>query len=264
MSKITINDIINYKNKKFITCLTAYSVSIAKIIDNHVDIILIGDSVGTAIYGMKNTQSVSLEMMKAHGKAVCSNSKKSFTIVDMPYGTYKNENLALKNAKEIINYTRCDSVKLEIDEENIHIVKYLTKNNINVVTHIGVTPQKYSNFNKIKAIGKNLKEEKKIIKLAKKLEEANSCLIVLECIYSNIAKKITDMLSIPTIGIGSSSNCDGQVMVINDLLETDSTLRRLKFIKSYTNLSKSIEDSVKKYCNEVINKKFPLKKHSYF
>ena len=133
-----------------------------------------------------------------------------------------------------------------------------------LLSHIGVTPQKYSNFNKIKAIGKNLKEEKQIIKLAKKLEEANSCLIVLECIYSNIAKKITDMLSIPTIGIGSSSNCDGQVLVINDLLETDSTLRRLKFIKSYTNLSKSIEDSVKKYCNEVINKKFPLKKHSYF
>jgi 3-methyl-2-oxobutanoate hydroxymethyltransferase len=263
MPRLSIKSLHLQKNKKKISCLTAYTSSIAKIIDQYVDIVLIGDSLGTAIYGMKNTQSVTLEMMKMHGKAVYDSSNKAFTIVDMPYGTYATKHKALKNAHELLRYTKCQSVKLETDKKTIEIVKYLVKNNIKVVSHIGVNPQKYKNFDTIRSVGKNIKEQEDLYSLAKKLEEAGSCLMILECIKSDLAKKITNILSIPTIGIGASINCDGQVLVINDLLCTDALLKKPRFIKAYAKLNIIIKNAVKKYCEEVINKKFPLKKNSY-
>jgi len=263
MQRRSVKSIQSQKNKKKITCLTASTSSIAKIIDQYVDIILVGDSLGTVIYGMQNTQSVTLEMMKVHGRAVFQSSKKAFTIIDMPYGTYKNKQQALINARKLLNYSKCQSVKLESDGSNVHIIRHLTNNKIKVVSHIGVTPQKYKDFNKIRSVGKNIDEKEKIFKLAKKLEKANSALIVLECIKASLAKKITTDLSIPTIGIGSSINCDGQVLVINDMLNTDITFKKPRFVKSYTKLGSIIEKSVKKYCVDVINKKFPLKKHTY-
>ena len=255
MPQLNISDIQKYKNKKKITCLTAYSSSIAKIIDKFVDIILIGDSVGTAIYGMKNTQSVTLEMMKIHGKAVCDSTNKAFTVIDMPYGTYTTKQKALKNARELLYYTKCQSVKLETDEKTIDIVKYLIKNNIKVISHIGINPQKYKNFNTIKSVGKNKKEQEELFSLAKELEKTGSCFIVLECIKANSAKKITSALTIPTIGIGASIDCD--------LLCIDASLKKPRFVKSYVKLNTIIENAVKKYCGDVINKKFPLKKHTY-
>ena len=263
MSRILIKSIQQQKNIKKIKCLTAYTASIAKIIDKHVDIILIGDSLGTVIYGMKNTQKVTLDMMKVHGLAVTNSSKKAFTIIDMPFGTYKNKKQALRNCYKLLNYTKCQAVKLETDEKTIEIVKHLTENKIKVVSHIGVTPQKYKNFATIRSVGKNTKEKEKAYALAQELEKANSCLIVLECINADLAKKITAHLTIPTIGIGSSSDCDGQVLVINDLLCTDPSLKKPRFIKSYTKLNTIIENAVKKYCLDVINKKFPLKKNTY-
>ena len=263
MPRISIKNLQLKKNKTKITCLTAYTSSVAKIIDKYVDIILVGDSLGTVIYGMKNTQSVTLEMMKAHGKAVYNSSNKAFTVVDMPYGTYTNKKQALNNARELLHYTKCQSVKLETDESTVVIVKHLTKNKIKVVSHIGITPQKYKNFNTIRYVGKNFKEEKKIFILAQKLERANSCLIVLECIQANLAKKITGNLTIPTIGIGASVDCDGQILVINDILNTDDSFKKPRFVKLYTNLNSIIEKAVKKYSYEVINKKFPLKKNTY-
>ena len=263
MPRINLKYIHQQKNLKPITCLTAYTSSIAKICDNHVDIILIGDSLGTAIYGMNNTQSVTLDMMKIHGKAVCKASKKAFTIVDMPYDTYNNKKQALTNARTLLNYTRCQSVKLETDESTVKIVKHLTKNKIKVVSHIGVTPQQYKNFNNIRSIGQNKEEQENLLTLAKKLEKAGSCMIVLECMKVYAAKKITRALSIPTIGIGASVYCDGQVLVINDLLCTDASLKKPRFIKSYVKLNSIIENAIKKYCKEVIDKKFPLKKNYY-
>ena len=121
---------------------------------------------------MKNTRSVNLEMMKNHGKAVVSNAKKSMTIIDMPYKTYRNKKEALKNALDILTYTKADFIKIETDHKNVAIVKYLTENKIKVVSHIGITPQKFSDFSKIKSVGKNLNESNHLIKLAKKLEDA--------------------------------------------------------------------------------------------
>ncbi len=263
MSKINYNELLLKKNKTPITCLTAYSKQHANILDGRVDLILIGDSLGTTLYGMKNTRFVNLEMMKNHGKAVVSNTKKSLTIVDLPYKTYINKKEALKHANEIIAFTKTDFIKIETDIKNFQIVSHLTKNNINVVSHIGVNPQKFSDFSKIKSVGKNNDESKRLISLAKKLEKAGSKLIVLECINLETSKKITEELSIPTIGIGSSKFCDGQVLVIDDILNSNHNTKKPRFIKSYTNIDKQLIKAVNNFTNEVKNKKFPTKKYSY-
>ena len=264
MNKLKYEKLLKQKKIKPITCLTAYTISIAKILDGKVDLILVGDSLGTVLYGMKNTRQTTLQMMKEHGKAVVNNVKKSATIIDMPYNSYQNKKQALKNAKEIIKYTKVDLIKLETDEKKIKIVKHLTKNKINVVSHIGVTPQKYSNFNKIKIVGKNNKESQSLITLAKNLEKAGSKFIVLECMKQSVAKKITNLLKIPTIGIGASKYCDGQVLVINDLLNLNSEQKKPKFVKKYINLEKIISTAVKKFTTDVLKKRYPSKKYSYF
>tara|TARA_Y100001970_G_C14235563_1_gene861574 strand:- start:1853 stop:2644 length:792 start_codon:yes stop_codon:yes gene_type:complete len=263
MSRKSITAIQKIKKFGKITCLTAYTSSIAKIVDKHVDIILVGDSLGTALYGMKNTQEVTLGMMMNHGRAVFNSSQQAFTIIDMPYQTYKNKREALINAKKLLKFTRCQSVKIETDKNNVHIVKHLKNNNINVVSHIGITPQKHKNFSKIRSVGNTVLEIQKICKLAVDLEKAGSSLIILECIKANVAKEITKLLSIPTIGIGASVNCDGQVLVINDILETNKSVRKPRFVKNYSKLNVEIENAVKKYCYEVKMKKFPTKKNSY-
>ncbi len=263
MGRITIKEIQRLKEKRKITCLTAYTSSISKIVDKYVDIILVGDSVGTSIYGMKNTQKVTLNMMMNHGRTVYDSSKNAFTIVDMPYQTYRNKKEALANARKLLKYTKCQSVKIETDKNNVGIVNHLKKNNINVVSHIGVTPQKFKNFNKIRAVGSLESEKLKICKLAVDLEEAGTSLIILECIKKDLAKEITKILKIPTIGIGSAVNCDGQVLVINDVLATDKSVKKLRFVKNYCKLDAIIEKAVKRYCYEVKTKKFPKKKNSY-
>ncbi len=263
MSKINYKKLMLKKSIEPITCLTAYSKTHAKILDGRVDLILVGDSLGTTLYGMKNTRSVNIEIMKNHGKAVVSNTKNSMTIIDMPYNSYKNKKQALKNARDILSFTKANFIKIETDKKNIGIVEHLTKNKIGVISHIGVTPQKFSDFSKIKSVGKNIKDSNKLLNLAKQLEEAGSKLIVLECIALDTAKKITKDLLIPTIGIGSSKYCDGQVLVIDDVLNLHSSNKKPKFIKNFTNIEKEIIKAVKIFTREVKNKKFPSKKFSY-
>ncbi len=263
MTKINYQNLLLKKKLEPLTCLTAYSKSQAKILDGRVDLILIGDSLGTTLYGMKNTRSVTLQMMKNHGKAVVSNTKNSMTIIDMPYNTYNNKKKALKNSLDLLKYTKADFLKIETDNKNIDIVEYLTKNKIKVISHIGVTPQKFSDFKKIRSVGKNIKDTKNLLSLAKKLEGAGSKFIILECIGTNASKKITNSLSIPTIGIGASKYCDGQVLVIDDILNLDSKSKKPKFIKTYTNIEKNIINAVNSFSKDVRNRKFPSKKYSY-
>ncbi len=263
MSKINYKTILLKKNKEPISCLTAYSKPLACILDGRVDIILVGDSLGTTLYGMKNTRSVNLKMMMNHGKAVVSNTKTSMTIIDMPYKTYRNKKEALKNALDILSYTKADFIKIETDSKNIDIVRHLSNNKIKIVAHIGVTPQKFSDFSKIRSVGKNLNEIENLVNLAKKLENAGAKLIVLECMGMKASKKITNILKIPTIGIGASKYCDGQVLVIDDILNLNSNTNKPKFIKTYTNIEKNIIRAVKNFTKEVKNKKFPSKKQSY-
>ena len=251
-------NLISKKNKSKIVCLTAYSKNIALILDKHCDMVLVGDSLGSVLYNYKSTRSVKLDTMIEHSKSVRMGIKKSLMIVDMPYNTYRNNYEALKNAKKIISKTKCDAVKLEGADKVVNIINHLVKNNIQVQGHLGVLPQSAKNF---RFKGKKLSERNKILNDAKLLEKAGVFSIVLECIESSLAKTITQELKIPTIGIGASSYCDGQVLVTDDLIGLNPI--KVRFVKKYTNITKHINSAIIKFKNEVKKKKFPKKKHSY-
>ena len=251
-------EILKKKNRSKIVCLTAYSKNIAKIIDNHCDIVLVGDSLGSVLYNFKSTRNVTLDMMIEHSKSVKMGIKKSLMVVDMPYNTYRNSSEALKNAKKIVAKTKCDAVKLEGGIKIYDVIKTLIKNKIKVMGHLGVLPQSAKNF---KVKGKKIIERKKLLKDAKLLEELGVFSIVLECVESALAREITNTVNIPTIGIGASVNCDGQVLVTDDLIGLNPM--NVRFVKKYTNITKKINSAIIKFKNDVKSKKFPKKKHSY-
>ena len=246
------------KNKSKIVCLTAYSKNIASIIDKHCDIILVGDSLGSVLYNFSSTKKVTLDMMIEHSKSVRMGVKKALMVVDMPHNTYRNPKEALRNAKKIIFKTKCDAVKIEGGKKVFQIVKTLIKSKIPVMGHLGVLPQSAKNY---KFKGKDLHERKIILKDAQLLTEAGVFSIVLECVESSLAKKISKTINIPTIGIGGSVHCDGQVLVTDDLIGLNKISAR--FIKRYSNIEKNINDAVLKYKKDVVKSKFPTKKHSY-
>ena len=196
--------------------------------------------------------------MIEHSKSVRMGIKKSLMIVDMPHNTYRNSNEALKNAKLIMKKTKCDGVKLEGGKKIINSVKTLIKNNIPVMGHIGVLPQSDKTF---KFKGKKKSEKENIIRDVKLLEEVGVFSIVLECIETSLAKQVTKSISVPTIGIGASNNCDGQILVFDDLIGLNPI--NVRFVKKYTNIKKEISKAVSKYSSEVKARKFPSKKYSY-
>ena len=254
-----IKKIIKKKNKSKIVCLTAYSKNIAEEVDKHVDIVLVGDSLGSVLYNYSTTRKVTLTEMINHSKSVRLGVKKSLMVVDMPYKTYDTTASALKNAKKVLKKTNCDAVKLEGGRKVIKQIKSLIKNKIPVMGHLGLLPQSVKG--KFKSKGKNDKEIKQLINDAHLLEKNGVFAIVLECVKTPIAKKITQNLNIPTIGIGSSVHCDGQVLVTDDLLGLNQT--KIKFVKKFLNIKKYINAGLKRYASEVRSKKYPSKKHSY-
>ena len=256
--RIKLKKILLKKNKSKIVSLTAYSKNIAKILDKYVDIVLVGDSMANVLYGYKNTHTIDLNRMIQHASSVKQGIKNSLLVVDMPKGSYNNINSAVKNVKLVMRKTKCDAIKLESNKKNYKIIKILTENKIPVMGHIGYTPQFKKKF---KVAGSSEIEEKKLITEAKKIEEAGAFSIVLECVKKKAAKRITKILKIPTIGIGSSSSCDGQILVTDDMLGLSGF--KPKFLKQYMNLNKIIEKGIQKYRREVINKKFPKNINSY-
>jgi len=254
-----IKNIIRKKNRSKIVCLTAYSKNIAEEVDKHVDIVLVGDSLGSVLYNYSTTRKVTLKEMINHSRSVRLGVKKSLMVVDMPFKSYISKNIALKNAKKIMRETKCDGVKLEGGKKIVKQVKYLIKNKIPVMGHIGLLPQSVKG--KFKSKGKTTREIKQLINDALLLQEAGVFAIVLECVKTEIAKKITKELNIPTIGIGSSVYCDGQVLVTDDLIGLNET--KIKFVKKFLNIKKYINLGLKRYALEVRSKKYPSKKHSY-
>ena len=251
-----IQNIINKKNKSKIVSLTAYSKNIAKILDKYCDIVLVGDSLANVLYGLKNTHKVNLENMIQHTASVRKGIKKSLLVVDMPKGSYGNLKIAKKNAKLLMKKTDCDAVKIESNKKNFKIIKFLVKHKIPVMGHIGFTPQFKQKF---KIEGDSKKKADKLLKEAKNIEKAGAFSIVLECINSEASKLITNSLKIPTIGIGSSNNCDGQILVTDDMLGISGFYP--KFVKKYLSLDRIIEKAIKKYTRDVKLKKFPSKKN---
>ena len=250
--------LIEKKNKTKIVSLTAYSKNVASILDNYCDIILVGDSLGSVLYGYKSTREVNLDMMIEHSKSVRMGIKKALMVVDMPYNTYRNSKEALKNAKKIILKTKCDAVKLEGGKKIYEIVKTLIKNKIPVMGHLGLLPQSDKKF---KFKGKKKTEKDRIIKDSQLLEKAGVFSIVLECIETSLAKIITQNIKVPTIGIGASKYCDGQILVFDDLIGLNPM--NYKFVKKYANIRKEILNAVLNYSKEVRKNKFPSKKNSY-
>ena len=256
---IKIKKILNQKNKKKIICLTSYTKNFSEILDKYTDIILVGDSLGSVLYSFNTTKKVCINMMIEHSKSVRQGVKKSLLVVDMPYNTYDNKVEALKNARKIIKHTKADAVKLEGGKKIIKVIEHLRKNKINVMGHLGILPQ--SHKGKFRYKGKTNLERKKLLSDAHLLQKSGVFSIVLECIESNLAKRITKELKIPTIGIGSSVNCDGQVLVTDDLIGLNLT--SIKFVKKFYNIRKHIELAIKKFSTEVKNKKYPSSKYSY-
>ena len=254
-----IKKILNKKNKSKIICLTSYSKNIAEAIDPYTDIILVGDSLGSVLYNYSTTRDVNLAQMIEHSKSARLGIKNSLMVVDMPYGTYRNKKIALKNAKRILKETKCDAVKLEGGSLIISAIDHLIKNKIVVMGHLGILPQSVKG--KFKFKGKKIKERNKIFNDAKLLQDKGVFSIVLECVETKLAKQITKSLIIPTIGIGSSHHCDGQVLVLDDLIGLNET--KIKFVKKFGNIKKNIRKAVNKFKKEVLSKKYPTKKYSY-
>ena len=254
-----IKKIIKKKNKSKIICLTAYSKNVAEAIDPYTDIILIGDSLGSVLYNYKTTRNVTLHTMIEHSKSARQGIKKSLMVVDMPYKTYQSKNDALRNAKKIVKQTKCDAIKLEGGYSVSKVIGHLVKNKIPVMGHLGILPQSVKG--KFKFKGKKIKERNKIFNDAKLLQDKGVFSIVLECVETTLAKQITKSLKIPTIGIGSSHHCDGQVLVLDDLIGLNET--KIKFVKKFGNIKKNIRKAVNKFKKEVLGKKYPTKKYSY-
>ena len=258
MLNLTIKKILNKKNKIPIICLTAYSKAMAQIADKYCDIILVGDSLGMVLYGMQTTKKVKIETMILHCKTVKNFTKKSLVVFDMPYKTYDNKFIAYKNASRVMRLTKCDAIKLEGGKKIVNIIKYLVKKGIPVMGHVGLLPQTSTNF---KVKGKNFIQKKKILNDAIAISNSGVFAIVLECVVEELAKIISRSVSVPTIGIGASKYCDGQILVTDDMLGLSDYVPR--FVKQYSNLKKVIEKSIKNYARDVKQRKFPSNKNVY-
>ena len=254
-----IKKILNKKNKSKIICLTAYSKNVAEAIDSYTDIVLVGDSLGSVLYNYSTTRKVTLDQMIEHSKSVRLGVKSSLMVVDMPYRTYRNKKIALKNAKKVLKETKSDAVKLEGGSSIINIIEHLIKNKIPVMGHLGILPQSVKG--KFKFKGKKNTERNKIFNDAKLLEKIGVFSIVLECVETTLAKQISKKLKIPTIGIGSSKFCDGQILVIDDLIGLNDT--KVRFVKKFGKIKKNISKAAKNFGRAVKNKKYPSKIYSY-
>lgn len=258
----TIRDIIKAKGRHPLVCLTAYSAPFADILDEYVDILLVGDSLGMVLYGMDNTLPVSIDTMINHGKAVVTASKKALVVVDMPFGSYqKNKEEAFSNCARVMAETGCNAVKLEGGIEMSETIDYLTKRGIAVMGHIGLLPQSVNSQGGYYTHGKTDEEYKSILADAKAIEKAGAFAVVLEGVMTDLAHEITDTLKIPTIGIGASVSCDGQVLVTEDMAGLMETTPQ--FVKLYGNLRQELKKSVELFADDVRKRKFPKTNTSF-
>jgi len=244
-------------------CLTAYTASIATIADHYCDLLLVGDSLSMVLYGEETTQNADMEMMIRHGHAVAKTCKKALVVIDMPYGSYEeSDEQALQNAKWMMSETGCDAVKLEGGIEQAKTIKTLTDNNVPVMAHIGLTPQSVSSPDGYRVQGRDDKAAQRLMDDAIAVEKAGAFCVVVEAVPEPLAAAITEQINIPTIGIGASATCDGQILVTEDMLGI--TLGKPpKFVKQYATLSDTISSAVKQYADDVKSRAFPAIENTY-
>ena len=260
--RISVPQIRAHKNAKPVVCLTCYHAHTAKLLDEHVDVMLVGDSLGMVIHGLETTLGVTLEMMILHGQAVMRGAKKALVVVDMPFGSYEESpQVAFRNAARILAETGCQAVKLEGGAAMAETIAYLTSRGIPVMAHIGLTPQRIQIFGGFKTQGRTEAEWPAIEADAKAVAEAGAFSVVLEGMAEPLAAKITRDIAIPTIGIGASAECDGQILVMEDMLGLNPTPP--KFVRQYASMGPDIEAAVKAYAAEVRSRAFPGKENVY-
>jgi 3-methyl-2-oxobutanoate hydroxymethyltransferase len=262
--KVTVEEILGLKNKRKITMLTAYDFPLAALMDKAgVDMILVGDSLANVVLGLESTTQVGMQEMLHHATAVTRAAKRALIVGDMPYESYQiNTSESVKNARRFIEEAKCDAVKLEWFDQCLEVTAQIVKARIPVIGHIGLTPQTADKLGGFKVQGKDAEAAERLINQARQLEETGCFAIVLECVPDKIAEIISKKLKIPTIGIGAGKSCDGQVLVVHDLLGLFERYRP-KFVKQYVNLSAGIEKAFKDYIAEVINGTFPGPEHSF-
>ena len=258
--KIQKKKVLNEKS----TMVTCYDATFARLIDQSgIDMVLVGDSLGMVIQGHKNTLPVTLEDMIYHSAAVSRVLTHPLVIADMPFMSYQAElGQAIKNAGTLLKKGHAHSVKVEGGLEVTELVYRMSRVGVPVMGHIGLEPQKIHAYGGFKVQGKALAEEKKLIKAAKALEEAGCWSLVVEGVPAEVADKITAAVSIPTIGIGSGVGCDGQVLVLYDLLGLDPSFKP-KFVKKYVDMASTVSSALKEYVDEVKTKKFPAEEHTF-
>jgi 3-methyl-2-oxobutanoate hydroxymethyltransferase len=260
--RVTVPEIKSHKGGTPIVVLTCYHAHTARLLDSHVDIMLVGDSLGMVMHGLENTLGVTLEMMITHGKAVMRGSKRALVVVDMPFGSYEESPaIAFRNAARVIQETGATAVKMEGGVRMAETVKYLTQRGIPVMGHIGLTPQGVNVAGGFKTVGRNQDEWPAIEADAKALAEAGAFAMVLEGMAEPLAAKITAEIAVPTIGIGASPACDGQVLVMEDMLGLNPDPPR--FVREYASLGGAIEAAVKAYAADVRSRSFPGAENVY-
>ncbi len=259
---LTPPDIRARKGGTPIACLTAYTTPIARIVDRHCDLILVGDSVGMVLHGLPSTVGVSLDMMIMHGQAVHRGAERALVVVDMPFGSYEEgPEQAFRNAARVMSETGCGAVKLEGGETMADTVRFLSRRGIPVMAHVGLTPQAVNTFGGYKVQGRGAGAEQ-ILNDAKAVSDAGAFCIVLEKVTEPLARAITEAIVIPTIGIGASAACDGQILVIDDVLGIFTDFRP-KFVKRYAELGRDAETAISAYAKEVRERGFPSPEHVF-
>ena len=242
--------------------LTAYSTPVARLVDAHCDVVLVGDSVGMVIHGLPSTLGVTLEMMILHGRAVVRGAQKAMPVIDMPFGSYEESpQQAFRNASRLMAETGAPAVKLEGGVHMAETIAFLTARGVPVMAHVGLTPQAVNTLGGYKVVGRD-GEAAKVMADAQAVENAGAFSVVLEKVPMGLAGRITAALTIPTIGIGAGKDCDGQVLVVDDMLGLFTDFRP-KFVKRYAELGQAADAAISAYAAEVRSGAFPAEEHSF-
>ena len=263
VKRITVPDIAGRKGGEPIVCLTAYDAPMAALLDPHCDVLLVGDSLGMAVHGLPNTVGVTLEMIILHGQAVMRGARRAMVVVDMPFGSYEGgKEVAYANCVRVMKETGAQAVKLETSIEMAEIVAFLVKRGIPVMGHVGLRPQAILAEGGFKAKGRTDSERDRVLAEARAVAEAGAFCIVIEGVAESLAREITETIDAPTIGIGASSACDGQVLVVNDMLGMFDWTP--KFVRKYADLRIEIDRAAAAFASDVKTRRFPAEVETYF
>lgn len=263
VKRISVPDIAARKGGQPVVSLTAYTAPMARLLDPHCDVLLVGDSLGMVLYGLDSTLGVTLDMMIAHGAAVTRGSSQALVVVDMPFGSYQESpEQAFRAAARVLAETGCAAVKLEGGEEMAPTIDFLVRRGIPVMGHVGLTPQAVNALGGYRARGRSDAEQAKILGDARAVADAGAFAIVVEGVVEPLARRVTEQVPAVIIGIGASAACDGQVLVSDDMLGLFSDFTP-KFVKKYADLAGHIDAAARDYAQEVRERRFPAAEHVF-